>query len=235
MTNSVKLRMMSYFAPAVVGLAFVVAPALQGCATPGTNPQDMSAAGHELAAAKEEAAGRCPPGANASDPCWTSLKSYQQKAAEHRAAGQALRDAEARACSGVPNYDRNVSPFLHSEDIEQVAPLNVPRTWSGEGQIPSQHDAVFKGAVISFRPVRGLTQEWLQRVIDCHLARNAVLGNDLAEMPNCPLVPKDVTAQAKSAGDHFVVEVSSDDPATAQEVWRRAQRLVPSAKVSAKQ
>jgi hypothetical protein len=235
MQNSSKLSVMSCFTPAFLGLAFVVAPVLQGCATPGTNPHDMSAAGHELAAAKEEAAGRCPPGANASAPCWSSLKSYQQRAAEHQAAAQALRDAEARACSGVPDYDRNVSPFLHSEDIEQVAPLNVPVARGGEGQIPSQHDAVFKGAVISFRPVRGLTQEWLQRVIDCHLARNAVLGHDLAEMPNCPLVPKGVTAQAKSAGDHFVVEVSSDDPATAQEVWRRAQRLVPASKVSARQ
>ena len=234
MTKSVMRSAMSYFTPAFLGLAFVVAPVLAGCATPGTNPHDMSAAGHELAAAKEEAAGRCPPGASASAPCWTALKSYQQKAAEHRAAGQALRDAEAKACSGVPDYDRNVSPFLHSEDIEQVAPLNVPTTYAGEAQIPAGHDSAFKGAVISFRPARGLSQEWLQRVIDCHLARNAVLGHDLAEMPNCPLVPKDVTAQAKSAGDHFVVEVSSDDPATAQEVWRRAQRLVPSAKVSAK-
>jgi hypothetical protein len=144
-----------------------------------------------------------------------------------------LRDAEAQACSGVPEYDRNVSPFLHSEDIEQVAPLNAPvNPVAEEGP---RHDTVFKGAVISFRPVRGLTQEWLQRVIDCHLARNAVLGHDLAEMPDCPLVPKGVTAQAKSAGGHFVVEVSSDDPATAQEVWRRAQRLVPSSRVSAKQ
>jgi hypothetical protein len=126
-----------------------------------------------------------------------------------------------------------VSPFLHSEDIEQVAPLNVRVPPVGD-QGPTT-GIVFKGAVISFRPVRGLTQEWLQRVIDCHLARNEVLAHDLAEMPNCPLVPKGVSAQAKSAGDHFVVEVSSDEPATAQEIWRRAQRLVPSARVSAKQ
>jgi hypothetical protein len=40
-----------------------------------------------------------------------------------------------------------------------------------------------EGAVISFRATPGLTAQWLQRVIDCHLARNAALGHTVGGLP----------------------------------------------------
>lgn len=49
-----------------------------------------------------------------------------------------------------------------------------------------------------FRPVPGLTKELFQRIVNCHLARNAVLGHDAPELAYCPLAPKGVTAEVRS-------------------------------------
>jgi hypothetical protein len=102
--------------------------------------------------------------------------------------GGALRDAATRACVGVPNDDRDMSPFDHREDIESVAQLYSP---SSGGKNPTRH---FLGATVVFHATPGMTAQWLQRVIDCHLARNAALGHDVPEMAYCPLVPKGVSA-----------------------------------------
>lgn len=81
------------------------------------------------------------------------------------------------------------------------------------------------GAVVTFRAVPGLTAEWLQRLVDCHLARNAARGHVVPEMPNCPLVPKGAAATVRSTGDGFAVSISSSDDATAREIRARAERL----------
>jgi hypothetical protein len=83
------------------------------------------------------------------------------------------------------------------------------------------------GAEITFQAVPGLTAEWLQRVVDCHLARNAAIGHEAAsaEMAHCPLTLRGVTAKVRSTGDGFVVAVRADDAATAQEILRRAEPL----------
>ncbi len=71
-----------------------------------------------------------------------------------------------------------------------------------------------------------MTTEWVQRVVDCHVARNASLGHIVPEMPNCPLVVKGAQARVTSTGNGFAVEIRSSDPAGAQEILARAQRLV---------
>ena len=142
-------------------------------------------------------------------------------AADHRAASQALRDAEARACVGLSDDDRDTSPFAHREDISSVEPL-TDNVSSGKGQY-----ARMAGAVITFRAVPGMTAQWLQRVVDCHVARNAALGHDVPEMPYCPLVPKNVAAQVTATSAGFAVAVRSDDVDTAKEVLRRARTLAP--------
>jgi hypothetical protein len=224
------------------------------CATtsPGTKPDDMSAAQHEreaqahAAMAEQHAAQYQPaaaatgercragvgegPSADTGEVCWTSVanptethlrqaEQHRRQAAEHRAASAALRDAEARACIGIAPADRDISPFEHTDDIASVEPL-IERTVGGKS--PWQRTA---GAVVMLRAVPGMTAEWLQRVVDCHLARNAALGYSVPEMPNCPLVPRGVTARVRSVGNGFAVEVRSDDSAAAREIFSRAQRL----------
>lgn len=229
--------------------AFLSSLLFVACAasTPGAQPHDMSATAHESAAKEHRAeadshsadfnpdAGftteRCSRGnKNADGVCWTAIQNptathreeaekHRKMAADHRAASQALRDAEARACVGLADSDRDMSPFEHREDIMAVDPLNGGAT-TGKSAPPRT-----VGATVTIRAVPGLTAEWLQRVIDCHVARNAALGHAVPEMPTCPLVPKGASAKVSSAGTGFAVAIQSDDPEAAREILRRATLL----------
>ncbi len=216
--------------------------ALLACAsTPGAHPQDMSVAQHEQAAAAQEGeakphAAQYDPNAQSATthcdgkhPCWTSTSNptqehmdmanrHRKMAADHRAAAHALASAEAQACAGLSEDDRDMSPFSHREDISGVRPAMQHLAGKQAHDIPD-------GAVVTFRAVPGLTAEWLQRIVDCHVARNSALGNDVPEMPYCPLVPKGITAKVSSAGTSFDVTIESQDPKAAQEVLRRAEQL----------
>ncbi len=228
--------------------------ALAACAgTPGAQPHDMSVARHEAMATEAERGaalhqaeydagaaatstecgrGDFSAGTGVLAPaCWTSVTNptsvHQEEAArlrkvaaEHRAASQTLRDAEARACAGLCGEDRAMSPFAHREDISGVEPL-MDEVSSGKGQY-----ARMAGAVVMFRAVPGMTAQWLQRLVDCHLARNAALGHEVPEMPSCPLVPRNVTAQVTATSAGFAVSVHSDDVDTAKDVLARARLLV---------
>jgi hypothetical protein len=218
---------------------------LAACAsTPGAQPQDMSKAQHEQAAAQHEqaadphAAQYNPAASVATEkcgdprrPCWTSTSNptdahkadaekHRKMAADHRAAAQALRDAESTSCSGIAESDRDVSPFDHREDVTSVTPYKAKSPVGTKQQTEK-----VQGAVVTFRAVPGMTAEWFQRIVDCHLARNASLGFSVPEMPYCPLNVKGVHAKVSSTGNGFAVTVDSDDPNAAQEVLRRAQAL----------
>jgi hypothetical protein len=228
-----------------IALCACVAAWTLGCAAdPGTQPHDMSAAQHEAMAKNEEsaAAGHAeqhdPSATKATDVCsgkggcWTSTsnptaqhddeaKHHRELAAKHRAAAAALTDAEKRACAGISDDDRDISPFHHREDIQAVSVLKEPVN-AGKS---STHKEV--GATVVFRAVPGMTAEWLQRVVDCHLTRAAAVGHDMPEMSYCPLMPKGVKAKVTSAGNGFAVNLSADDAATIAEIKKRAQALAP--------
>jgi len=165
--------------------------------------------------------------------CWSSTanptkenleqaEEARRRAADHRAASQSLRSAEASACAGLSERDRDASPFAHRADIASVTPLDQP-----DRGLPSaggyQSGPVGGGATVTFRALPGMTAPWLQRVMDCHLARNAALGHQVPEMPYCPLVPKGVTATVTPISTGFAVEIRSSDPDTAKEILRRAK------------
>ena len=202
---------------------------LLGCAarTPGAQPHEASVAQHELNAATEERA----EGAHFASDDARAAEFHRKRAAEHRAASQALRDAEARACVGIAESDRDRSPFDHRENVASVEPLYVMDrgavdvSGSGPAQPPrgTRHLA---GAVVMLRAAPGMTAEWLQRVVDCHLARNAALGHEVPEMPYCPLVPNGAEATVTPARGGFAVTIQSDVPASAEEVLRRSRGLL---------
>lgn len=220
------------------------------CAAPGTRPHDMSVAHHEHAAGGEDAAAdghaaeydpsastplRCGPVGTSVElgtPCWTSdvnptethraeAARHRDAAAAHRAAAEALRAAEAAECVGLSDADRDQSPFSHRDDIESISELTE--------EVPVGRARVTRtvGARIVLRAVPGLTAEWLQRVLECHLARNASLGHDVPEMDYCPLVPLGVTVEVRSAGDGFAVEIRAEGDESIAEVVRRARALAP--------
>lgn len=219
---------------------------LSACAsTPGARPHDMSAAQHEQharqeAAAADRDAAQYDPAARTfvqgcaryEDVCWRAKQNptaryrdqaeqHRRAAAEHRAASAALREVEASACVGVADEDRDISPFERTEDIASTTPLTERRATS----VGREHAAVTVGARVVFRPVPGLTAEKLQRQVDCHLARAAVLGHNLPEMPDCPLVPRGAHARVVAAGNDLAVEVRGEDPGAAAEIVARAERL----------
>ena len=236
-------------------IGLVLSAGLAACAsTPGARPHDMSAAEHEAMAnqqAQESAAHsaqydakktvgtrQCSSAAGGSfasggiEPsCWSEsdnptsahrdeAEKHTKMAADHRAASKALRDAESTSCVGISDQDRDMSPFHHREDITSVAAI--------EGRAgPKSAVTNVSGATVVFRAVPGMTAEFLQRIVDCHLARNAALGHVVAEMPYCPLVLKGVTARVSSTGDGFAVAIRADDAATAAQVLERARSLHP--------
>lgn len=239
-----------------VGFWTVLSVLAVGCGpAAGTQPHAMSAAEHEAAAGEEQQAAdshaeqhdpkaavtkkNCATrtkGVYAEGPCWTSetnpteahandAKHHEALAAQHRAASETLRAAEARACAGVPDEDRDISPFAHREDIRSVSPLEE------EDKLGKTATRRVAGAEIVFRALPGLTAEWLERVVNCHLARNAALGHEAAstEMAFCPLAPRGVQASVRSVGDGFAVSVRADDEATSKEILRRAESLKPAA------
>lgn len=173
--------------------------------------------------------------------CWTSVRNpteehrraaeeHRRHAADHRAASETLREAEARACVGVHPNDRDTSPFMHTEDIlkveplmERAAPTRSP-SGRGTGGAAPEHIA---GAIVTFRAVPGLTAESLQGILDCHIARNAAFGHERPDMPNCPLVPRGVTAQVSQVPDGFAVSIRAADRSAARDVLARAQHLAP--------
>jgi len=130
----------------------------------------------------------------------------RQQAAEHRRVSEALRLAEERACSGIPDADRDESPFAHREDVVTVQLLP-------------------DGARVGFRAIRGLTVPWLQHVVDCHLARNDAMGHDVPSMAYCPLVPRGAIAKVSAWGDGYLIEVRSTDERGSAEIAHRAQAL----------
>jgi hypothetical protein len=197
-------------------------------------PHDTSVAEHDRAARAEETTAATPktscdprsPFEITAGPCWQTtdqrfVDAHRETAARHRAASAALRNAEVAACVGLSENDRDTSPFEHTGDIAGVEPYIKDEYFGESGFIKRQ-----AGAVVMFRAVPGMTAEWLQRLVDCHLARNAALGHVIPEMPACPLVPRGVGAHVQSTGNGFAVEIEANDAGTAREILARAQRLV---------
>ena len=175
-------------------IALAVGVTTVGCAAPGTRAHDMSIAGHENAATIAE----------------------REDVLKHKAAAQALRDEEARACAGMSEPERELGPFFGRAEVEGVEELY---DYVGRG------GRVFRGAAISVRPTATLTAEWLQRNIECHIARTAAHGYDAKEMSKCPFGVEGVYVSVRSGGDKFIVDVKSREVAKAHEVWRRARAL----------
>jgi hypothetical protein len=239
-----------------LALLTLVAAGALGCASTGVKPGDMSAEEHEAAAAGNTAeagehadrfegkavrytdlypappAGCDPALPGSCSPLWTMTKNptdrelseaagHLTRARQHRKAARTLREAEARACAQVAPADRDMSPFARQSDIRQVE--EVGRS-GGDGPLGAG-----AGAMVAFLAVPGLSVESLQRIVDCHLARDAALGFDQRHMSYCPLNVRGARAQVKPVPAGLGVFVTSTDAAAALEIVRRARALASEA------
>jgi hypothetical protein len=215
---------------AVVVLACACAPAV--------DPHSMSTASHERSARKEDAEAKkdqaqFDPDATVDSPrcsrlmlgsaCWTSFSNptedhlrmadeHRHHAAEHRKASAVLRDAEAKSCAGVSDDDRDQSPFHHADDVLRVDVIG------GSGKPET-------GVVVLFRAVPGMSEAGLQKVVDCHLARNAALGFVVPEMGSCPLVTKGARAKVAKTTEGFAVTIDADAPDAQKDIVARGRSL----------
>lgn len=162
--------------------------------------------------------------------CWTSrvnpteehrrdAERHRTLAAKHRAASQALLAAEQRACAGINQEDRDMSPFRHTEDIVSATPLHRSEA---HGKTAQSHLA---GATVVFRAVPGMTEQWLERLLGCHAARVTALGHDTQPMPYCPLMVDGASGSVRAVPGGFAVNVRAEDEAAAREILARAEKL----------
>lgn len=196
----------------------------------GTHPEDMSAAGHDAAAAEAEAEAvehevQYDPnatlfdGADCSEFCFltnptdqhlTEANRLRREAARHRDASHDLRVAEERACGDIPEVHRDFSPFYHRSYVTGVE-------ISERGPI-----------VVHFDKIPKTSAAGLQRLVDCHLARNAAMGFDMdemAEMDYCPLVVAGVTAKVVETETGFDISLDVDDDEARRRVISRVEVL----------
>jgi hypothetical protein len=183
--------------------------------------QDERAAREHLTSARVTPARSGPCGIHYErETCWTpnddanriAAEEHMRAARQHLAAAQVLREAQDRACRGVGEVDRDVSPFAHVKDITRVLPIH-------EG-------ARLAGAKVTFRRIDDLTPDSLQRIVDCHVAQADALGHAVPEEAFCPLNLPDVKATVTGTPSGYDVAITTDDDEAAREVFRRAQKLL---------
>ncbi len=218
--------------------------ALSACGAAGTSPHEMgadahlsAAAVHERAAAEEERPRRAASldwrrcirqgrGLFCSSMLRDSRAEREREterhrafAALHRAASQALRDAESSACQGLSGDDLDIPLLARSHDIESVEPIYR----SPSSQRMTADDLL--GASLTLGAAAGLTLERLQRLLDCEVARNAALGHDNPGVQFDPLAVEGATAIASSSRDRLSVGITAPDTDAAWEILERARAL----------
>lgn len=186
-----------------------------GCAA---SLSDRGVAEHQAAARYHAAAVKSLSAGAAAD-AGKQVELHRKMAASHLAAAQALQAAEQRACAGLSEAERGLSPFGHRADIEGVDPL-----YEGFSLRPGGAKQV--GAAVLLRPTPGMTREALQRRVDCHIARHAVLGPMRPPGSRCPLMLKGVVATVTTTAGALAIAMRAEDDGTRRELGQRAAALM---------
>lgn len=196
----------------------------------GTHPEDMSAAQHEAAAADAEAkaveaesqydpdvvvfdGGDCSEFCFRSNPTEHHLREanrLRREAARHREASHELQVAEERACAEIPELHRDFSPFFHRSHITGAE-------LGDDGPVTVHFDEIPK-----------TTAAGLQRLVDCHLARNAAMGFEMEEMDYCPLAVAKVSATVLETDAGVDIQLEAEDEQARAEVVARVEKLLAS-------
>lgn len=153
-------------------------------------------------------------------PCWTraeqnaaylrAAEAHRKAAKDHRAWAQLLIEVEKTACKDLGAIERKTSPFVRRPDILSV------EEYRESGKL--------MGARVTFRKVKGLSQEWLLKSMKCHQARAAKLGYPEEFMPRSPLALEKTSVSTTETKDTVVATVRSPDPIVAAEIYGRASR-----------
>jgi hypothetical protein len=117
--------------------------------------------------------------------------------------------------------DSTIAEVLSGRAVERVEPLYA-------GTQTKSSNPRLQGAVLSVRPIRGATAEWLDRSLECHgvermLGRSSTPANavDPFVLPGSL-----VQINVHSAGDGFRVELVGATMADAREILSRADSFL---------
>ena len=80
------------------------------------------------------------------------------------------------------------------------------------------------GVAVYFRAEPAMTQQWLGRLTECHLAHHAVVGR--LENDQCPLSFESAEVSLSSTPDGFRIAVTTRDPEVARSVIASGQELL---------
>jgi hypothetical protein len=133
------------------------------------------------------------------------------------APGLASADSEKAACAEVPDADRDLGPFAHREHIDRVEEVR-------EKLFPKAPPQLV-GAAVYVRATPGVTEQWLGRVIECHLAHRATLGTLATDRAASPFA-ENAQVAVSSTPTSFRVAITSPDIEVARSVVAKAERLV---------
>ena len=168
--------------------------AASGCASQSASFKAMSASDHDVAA---------------------RATTDSALAQEHADAAKRLRDEERAACSGVPDADRDMGPFGREDSVTGIQVIKDHGVFP-KGQLQPV------GVSVYLRGEAGMTQQWLGRVVTCHMAHLAVVGPEGRHSPLT--VPNaDVTISSTMVG--FRVTITSHNTDVAQSVVERGREL----------
>jgi hypothetical protein len=130
----------------------------------------------------------------------------------HRIQARELVLSQQRWCASLPEAELDHTPFDHREDLRGVTAELVGNQ--------------VRGARIRFKPVRGLTGEWLTQTLACHQALAAAEGYDSTHLASCPSTVEHATTTVVETPAGLEVVIRSDDPGSALVIYNRAEALL---------
>lgn len=128
----------------------------------------------------------------------------------------AVADRERLACTAVPDRDRDEGLFAMRDQIvavQEVRDRVFPKA-------PPQ----LVGARIDLRATPGVTEQWIGRIIGCHVAHYAVVGGAPA-VPS-PMLVAGAQVRVSSTSDGFRVWITSNDVDVARQALGASRALL---------
>ncbi len=156
-------------------------------------------------------------------PCWSQEREHSEahraraealraEAQRHRATARTLIDVERTFCAQLPPDELTHTPFAHRDDVALAVAYR-----EGERVL---------GAKITFKPVPGLTANWMRMALGCHRARLATLGYPATYMSYDPTMLLHVSVGVADLEGQVIVTVRADDDVDGAVAWSRAAALV---------
>lgn len=129
----------------------------------------------------------------------------------------AAQPATQVACAGLSEEHRGIDPLQHVASSNQVT--HRQREYrAGKVTVPFT-----AGARIAIHASPGVTEPWLQRVVECRQAELAARGYP---EDGGPLAVEGADVDVLPHDDGFLLEITSTNPESGKEVYRRARALV---------